>query len=273
MPLNATLLEREDWPRYEALNRTSPHGSVFSSASFPAYHDLDLRILGVFKGRELVGATLLPVAGESLVRVLASVPWWGPVARTDQEGECQEIARRVAEYCQREFGEATLTCPPQWTDIRAFNWAGWRAHVRYTYRGDGTQPYEKRVSLRPCFIARRTLEMVPETWQMVEYATGDSRVVALRDCKASYYWQANGGGQWHAELVDAIIKDAAADGLLFDLVGCNGPSGIWLFKRGFGGRLTAYYAVSTSDARDLRESTYRSSDMRALPDRAHAAGL
>jgi hypothetical protein len=70
-----------------------------------------------------------------------------------------------------------------------------------------------------------------------------------------------------------MIKEARQRGLLFDLVGCNGPGGIGLFKRGFSGSLTPFYAVTTSDARDLRAESYRPSHLREVPARPETAGV
>lgn len=155
-------------------------------------------------------------------------------------------------------------------DIRPFIWAGWRAHVRYTYRGDGNQPFEKRVKIRPC-IVRSTVLYETDYWSLVSCATGDSTITTIWDPRTVYYWKANEGGTWHTELVAAMIAEARRTDHTFDLVGCNGPGGIGLFKRGFGGQLTPYYAVSTSDDYDLRAESYRPEDLREVPAGAGAA--
>lgn len=246
--LDITELEERDYGRYDQLVRDSPHGSVWSLASFALYCGHRFTVLGAFKGRELVGGGALPLAGENLARHTDYLPWSGIVGRSRSEGENQAIARHVAEYCLGRWPESTLSLPPEWTDIREFTWAGWRHHVRYTYRGWG-DPYEKRVRVRPADIK---VGMVGEAhWNEVHYHTHDSDIVCLFDNRHGYYWKANEGGSWHTELVNRFINDCRHLGLSFDLVGANSPNRS-LFKRGFGGCLVPYFTVTTSDVLDLR---------------------
>jgi hypothetical protein len=178
----------------------------------------------------------------------------GLIARSSAEGECLEIARGMAAVLGARYGEVTLVLPPEWRDLRAFIWAGWRQHVRYTYRGRGVDGYEKRLQFHDCFVRRFTTH-AERDWRCDRYETGDSVVDALHDAHYAYYWKANEGGHFHADLVNTMIQKADAEGCGFDLVGANGPT-ISLFKRSFGGQLTPYYAVSTSDVKDLREASY-----------------
>ena len=167
-----------------------------------------------------------------------------------------------------------MTLPPEWTDIRPFTWRGMRAHVRYTYRGHGSNAYEKRLEFHDCIIKR---DMVHDGggWQIHEFTTGDSVVSVIFDWANVYYWKANKGGRYHADLLHAAIQGADALGLGFDLVGANSPNR-GLFKRSFGGTLTPYYAVTTSNAIDLREEHDRRENLRevsARADLARAAGV
>ena len=175
----------------------------------------------------------------------------------------------MVDYLFGRHGEVTLTLPPEWTDIRPFTWKGMAAHVRYTYRGRGTAGYEKRLAMHDCLVAR---EMVHDggAWQIHEFKTGDSTVTALFDWANVYYWKANKGGSYHADCVNVMIGAADSLGLGFDMVGCNSPQR-GLFKRAFGGTLTPYYAVTTCDARDLREANDRPANMREMSTRAAAA--
>lgn len=122
--------------------------------------------------------------------------------------------------------------------------------MRYTYRGDVPR-YEKRLKFRDCFV-NISVTVESEDWQIKSYRTGDSHVEGLFDWKYGYYWNANGGGQWHAECVNTLIRQAQERDLGFDLVGCNSPQRS-LFKRAFGGELTPYYFVTTGDPAEVRE--------------------
>ena len=176
----------------------------------------------------------------------------------------------MAGYLLSRHREVSLTLPPEWTDIRAFTWAGMRAHVRYTYRGR-ERKYEKRLQIRPAIIIADDPEEHGE-WGLRTYRTGDSQVTAIYDWRMIYYWKANKGGSYHAECLDGILQQAEHSGRGFDLVGCNSPLR-GLFKRSFGGQLTPYYAVTTCDAKDLREDNARRSDLREVSEGAATARM
>lgn len=142
-----------------------------------------------------------------------------------------------------------MTLPPEWHDIRGFLWNGWRSHVRYTYRGWGRK-YDKRVVLEKVAVLRSTEEH--GDWRITTYAANGGKITAIHDWKHAYYWQAEEGGKYHAECVDAMITDARMDGRCFDMVGCNSPQRA-LFKRGFGCELTPYYFVTTGDPANVAE--------------------
>lgn len=274
MPLDVQVLEEADHERLERLVVASPHGSVFATPSWARFMSVQHECVGVFKGLELVGGGVVPLSDGRVARHVEFTPWVGLVGRREDESECLEIARGVAESLLARYPETTLTLPPEWTDLRAFTWLGMRAHVRYTYRGFGGDKYEKRLKFAPCFIHR---DVVHEdgAWTVRKYATGNSVVTTVEDWRTSYYWKANKGGTFHAELVNTMIQKAESEGRDFDMVGCNSPAR-GLFKRAFGGRLTPYYAVTTSDARDLREPDARHPNLRKMSagtETAYTAGM
>lgn len=267
--LRVEQLEEKDYGRLERLNAASPHGSVFSAPSWAAYLPYEHYCIGVFKGAEMVGGGVIPVSDGHVSRYVPFTPWVGIVGREAGEGEHLEVAERVAEYLLARHREVTLTLPPEWTDIRAFTWAGMRAHVRYTYRGRGKGGFEKRLDLRDCFV-HHEISHVTEHWFMDTYKTGDSEITTLGDHRFAYYWKANKGGTYHANCVSTMIQMADSQGLGFDMVGCNSPHR-GLFKRSFGGKLTPYFAVTTCDAKDLREENARRTDLREVSARAEVA--
>ena len=222
--MQSSQLEKEDWPRYDALVKQSPHGSIFSLSTWEAD-----QVFGVFKGKELVAGAALRTTPHGMARYVEGTPWQGICARSDREGENLAIAESLVKALSTYFREVTLTLSPQWTDIRAFTWAGLKPEIRYTYRGYG--PYEKRVKIAPD---------EPDSTE-VEF---------LEDWRCIYYWRANGGGD-HSYYIDREICRAKELGKDFDMVGCNSPNR-GLFKRGFGGKLTPYFAVTSAETRDLR---------------------
>ena len=252
MQLNVRELNETEYHRYQALNRISPHGSVFSDLSWPPYRLHRLNIVGVFKGHELVGACIVPVSGIRMVRYIEGTPWNGPIGRNRSEGECAAIADALVEHLLARYDEVTLNLPPEWDDVRPFTWQGLRTHVRYTYRGRGAN-YERRVRVRECDVNGAPSTRYGPDWWTSAVATHDSSATILWDWKCAYWYEANKGGRWHTELADSMIRRADDLGLAFDMVGCNSPHR-GLFKRGFGGKLTSYFAVTTSTTTaDLRE--------------------
>lgn len=221
-------LEHVDWIKYDSLVRRSPHGSIFALSTWEAD-----AIYGIFKGRELIAGTAIRTNGHDTARYVDGTPWQGIISRSQDEGENLAAAESLIHRLAADFSEVTLFMPPQWTDLRPFTWAGFRLHAFYTYRGYG--PYEKRV----------VIPVAPDA---------GSHIGLLEDWACVYYWRANEGGE-HSYWLHQAIEYARARGKTFDMVGCNSPRRA-LFKRGFGGRLTSYYAVS---------SNTQVGDLRAMP--------
>lgn len=247
------LTDATDLAGYERLNREAAQGSVFSSASWFASQGLGRDVIGVYKGTELVGGAVVHTVGGRIPAIVPATPWTGPVCRSTDEGECAAVAACVAEYLLRRHPDVTLTLPPEWTDVRPFINLGMRQQVRYTYRGPAHKArdrYEKRLTLRPLPKSFTRIITQKQGWELDEMACEDSEITTLRDWKCRYYWQANRGGTWHAELVNVMIGLAATDGQIFDMVGCNSPKRA-LFKRQFGGYLWPYYVVTTLDPRAI----------------------
>jgi hypothetical protein len=181
-------------------------------------------------------------------------PWTGLCARSDHEGENLAIAEAVAGHLLREFGDVTLTLPPDWIDLRGFIWQGMRTHVRYTYTGNAArmlERYEKRLTLRECNVKRAVIHR-GDGWEHVRFTCADTVVDAIHQQPWWYYWQANRGGSWHAEIIDEMLRLMRLSDEALDMVGCNSPQR-GLFKRQFGGRLVPYYVVTTADPRDIAE--------------------
>lgn len=226
--LSCALLDEMDWPKYDALVRRSPHGSIFALSTWEAD-----AIYGVFKGQELVAGLATRTNGRETARYVDGTPWQGIVSRSQDIGENLVVAESVIHRLAADFTEVTIFMPPQWFDTRPFTWAGFRLHAFYTYRGYGA--YDKRVRV----------PSVPEP---------GSHIGLLEDWACVYYWRANEGGE-HTYWLDRAIRHAHSQAKDFDMVGCNSPRRD-LFKRGFGGRLTRYYAVS---------SNAQVGDLRAVP--------
>lgn len=258
MPLEVKeLTDEAGLRRYDALVPKAAAGSVFATRSWLDYAGIEARFFGVFKGAEVIAGVAVPHSGGHSLSVTQGTPWTGIVARPADEGEHLQVACELAQYLRGEFGHAALTLPPEWHDIRGFLWDGWRSHVRYTYRCPAKMMrYESRLRIREVEEYGNEVVHHGDSWQHVQSRCADSAIDYLVDVKPAaatyYYWNANPGGTWHAELIDKMIKVAATDSGCVDLVGCNSPQRS-LFKRSFGGRLTPYYFVTTGDPATVKE--------------------
>lgn len=112
--------------------------------------------------------------------------------------------------------------------------------------------YEKRLTLQRLDSYRTETVHQEEAFTHIRFMVHDTTVDVINDGRFYYYWKANKGGSWHAEVIDQIIGRAALKGGAVDLVGCNSPKR-GLFKRQFGGTLVPYYMVITADPKSIAE--------------------
>ena len=243
---------------YTGLLKTSPQSSIWSDPSCPAYRGFDDRLFGVYKGNELTGGCLVHITKQGILPYVPYAPWNGPIFRQERESENLEMLSVLLATLRHRFGDVTLTLPPELQDVRAATWQDMRTHVRYTYRGYGPSKLSRRVkawplSGHPGSFKSGVIDMPEDAiWMHRYYKMYDSKIEILQDKRYWYYWKANKGGKWHPELLIEFIRASKAECAGWDLVGCNSPQRS-LFKRGFGGKLTPYYAITTLKKRDLRE--------------------
>ena len=237
---------------YKGLLKKSPQSSIWSDPSCPVYRGLDDKLFGVYKGNELTGGCLVHTTEQGILPYVPYAPWNGPIFRQERESENSEMLSVLLATLRHRFGHVTLTLPPELQDVRPATWAWMRTHVRYTYRGRGVPEFSRRVKVNHgCQVEMLCLDDILP-YQCWELTCEDSLVIALVDHRYIYYWKANEKGKHHAEILYWILNYSKLSGLGWDLVGCNSPQRS-LFKRGFGGKLTPYYAITTLEERDLRE--------------------
>jgi len=187
---------------------------------------------------------------------------------TSQISLSNEIVSALVPYCPQEFYNHYT-----FTDIRPFKWAGYDCNVRYTYVVDENitkELLEKQTRyeinryesgfieggidlfddfygntfLRKGIARTASSELIRRLYHVIPnhlYMTEDAGVIMIRDSKRSYYilGASRDGGSSAFCLWEAI----KAEGREVDLVGCNDYN-IHLFKRGFSGKLMAYYGVT-----------------------------
>jgi len=241
---------------YRSLLKTSPQSSIWSDPSCPVYRGFNDRLFGAYKGNELTGGCLVHTTEQGILPYVPYAPWNGPIFRQERESENLEMLSVFLATLRHRFGSVTLTLPPELQDVRAATWAGMRTHVRYTYRGYGPSKLSRRVKVWPLdnhpFEFGAIEAPAHSNWVHRYYKLYESKIEILQDKRYWYYWKANKGGKWHPELLIELIRASKEECAGWDLVGCNSPKRS-LFKRGFGGKLTPYYAITTLEKRDLRE--------------------
>ena len=103
-------------------------------------------VIGLFKGEEMIGGCpLFEVDTEQgpALRCPLVTQYNGPVLRERpskqrhrREFEVWDRLEDLRRFIEANYIEARLITHPEMIDVRLFQWAGWRAQVRYTYRYD-----------------------------------------------------------------------------------------------------------------------------------------
>lgn len=194
-----------------------------------------------------------------------------------------EVTDRLIEFLAGKYDKIKISNHYSFPDIRPFLWKGFTPSVRYTYVVDLTDKYKLEDNLEKqtryeIKKARRdgiiTLQiymssfdvLYDETFKrkglerpvsrefMIKFtrllpkvlvATKDMNMVSgtviIRDSKRAYYiFGASSEGHISSLTLWESLPDDRTE---IDLVGCNNRD-IGLFKRGFGGQLKPYYAVT-----------------------------
>lgn len=125
---------------WDALVRSSLQGTLFHSALWLDSGGFPRTLYGYFRGGELcagcaVGRPATRAAGHPTL-----TPYLGlllPVAEqkyVTTMSANKSIASLFAARLQRDFDSVALRFPPEISDLQPFQWAGFAAGVRYTYR-------------------------------------------------------------------------------------------------------------------------------------------
>ncbi len=249
---------RQEWDQFVSV---SPQGTIFSTTAWLDLIGQPYKILGVYKGDELIGGAA------NFDEPAPLTPFQGIIGGN-------EVTKALLDYLPNEFYNS-----PSFKDVRPFKWAGgWDVDIRYTYilnkpsleklekrpyrdiekfnsmatysRNNGGfeefnqlygQTFERKGLERTASpeLLKRFFDTIPYfIFYDKEWSTA---VVMMYDNRRAYYilGASDGSGKTAPILWEAL---GGFGNLEIDLVGCNDEK-IALFKRGFSGVLTPYYGL------------------------------
>lgn len=160
------------WDRFVS---GSPHGTVFSTSSWitagASAQGGTPVILGVWDEDTLIaGAGFVELVRGPLKK--ATIPILTPhggfiytidpaTAQSDTESLQLLCAEKLISHLQRKYHHVFLVHAPGFSDIRPFNWQGWKSTVQYTYILDITDTEKLWASFKE--RARRKIRKASET--------------------------------------------------------------------------------------------------------------
>jgi len=279
--LETIKLPVTEYHLWDSLLDESPQGTIFAS---PKWLDLFMKpyaVYGVFEEDRLMGGisgfvdgggfssgncTLTPYSGI----VIKPLPDAKPPR---YESICQDICNSLISTLQNEYSKIVISNHWSFTDLRPFQWHGWKEFVKYTYVVDlvdldetlkGMEKmtrYEAKKSADSLHMCSPTefalmyahtfqrkgldqpvdsefvIRLINEGWASA-FKLGEAAAVVIKDNKRLYYiLGASEEGHYTSALLWKIMQHQTR--IEIDLVGCNVPE-IALFKRGFGGKLIHY---------------------------------
>jgi hypothetical protein len=253
------LVKEIDSKTWNELNSESPNGTIFSDTKWLDLIGTPYKLLGVFKGNELVGGAV------DTQRDVKLTQYHGITLLAPQYEYA--VSKELSGLNLKLLNHYTIT------DMRPFLWEGYRPFLRYTYLVHECHPdkdtrYEITKAIRNGFTVsegtildfwdiyketfeRKNLDLPVDKQWFVDFAVlfrpriyladNLAGVVMMSDEKRDYYIfgasreEALNTGASSLSLSTAIQRET-------DLVGCNNEK-VGMFKRGFGGELKVILGV------------------------------
>ncbi len=140
-------LTKDEYGKWDELVSQSPASNIFDATlwldTLSSVLNSDIRILGVFNKGDLIGGVAFNVIKRYGMRI-AKVPPMSAfnschyVLKDTQHKDklrkgIQNIAVVIVERLQRDFHYAVVTNHPDFKDVNAFKWKGWRQNILYSY--------------------------------------------------------------------------------------------------------------------------------------------
>lgn len=144
----ARYLAKDEYKEWDELVLQSPTYNIFDTTlwlnTLSSVLKCNIKILGVFKGQNLVGGVAFNVIKRFGIKI-ANIPPMSAfnschyILRETQHKDrlgkrIQDILVTIAERLQNDFHYAVVTNHPDFKDVNAFKWKGWRQNILYSYR-------------------------------------------------------------------------------------------------------------------------------------------
>lgn len=136
-------LEEREFRRWDDLVKTSRQGTLFHTTLWLKASGEQFRLLGCFRGSELLGGFALGLAGPRVAKAPepSLTPYLGFISASRPDAKYvteisanKQIASAFAEFLKREFDEVEIPFSPEMIDMQPFIWHGFEIELHYTYR-------------------------------------------------------------------------------------------------------------------------------------------
>ena len=144
----ARYLAKDEYKEWDELVLQSPTYNIFDTTlwlnTLSSALKCNIKILGVFKGQNLVGGVAFNVIKRFGIKI-ANIPPMSAfnschyILRETQHKDklgkkIQDMLVTIAERLQNDFHYAVVTNHPDFKDVNAFKWKDWRQNILYSYR-------------------------------------------------------------------------------------------------------------------------------------------
>lgn len=148
--LNVRFLNKDEYERWDSLVAALPSASIFDESKWlTAVADVmgcDIRIVGVFENDRLIGGAPLNISKRFGMLTATGIPLTPTnsciiepletIFSSKATSHLLKITDAIGRFLQSNYDYAVVANHPFISDIRSFNWLGWRTQVLYTYRVD-----------------------------------------------------------------------------------------------------------------------------------------
>lgn len=148
--LNVRFLNKDEYERWDSIVAALPSASIFDESKWlAAVADVmgcDIRILGVFDNDRLIGGAPLNISNKFGMPTATGIPLTptnsciaepsGTIYSSRATNYLLRITDAIGRFLQSNYDYAVVANHPFISDIRSFNWLGWRTQVLYTYHVD-----------------------------------------------------------------------------------------------------------------------------------------
>ncbi|MBT6048543.1 MAG: GNAT family N-acetyltransferase [Candidatus Scalindua sp.] len=140
-------ITNEEYKEWDELVLQSPNYSIFDTTlwlgTLTSILKCDIKILGVFKENNLVGGIALNIIKRFGIKIAKTPPMSAfnschyvlkETQHKDKLGnKIQNILAVIADRLQNDFHYAIVTNHPDFKNVNAFKWKGWRQNILYSY--------------------------------------------------------------------------------------------------------------------------------------------